>query len=296
MQAVRFSPLGECLAVLVVAGSLVLFSGCETKKQARAPGGSEEGQVSSGEATTENGTSPEATGATKKVKFGEVTLAGTVKIKGGPAATPLDISAKPECGKQRVAEGMGALNAETIVAGADGGLKDCIVFISKGLGRYNAKDFVAYGHPEKVVIDQKGCQYIPHVFALHKDQTVLIKNSDPFLHNVSIPQLSFNLSMPNVGEETRERFFKKTGPHVCQCSVHPWMSAYAYVVSNPFFSQTGEDGKFSIGKLPDADGTYTVEAWHQKDRKLKAPKPQRITVKNGAVVEGNIVFEFTYKG
>ena len=278
---------------------LALISGCETKKQAKAPGGSEQNSVGvdsgSTPGTTETG-GGEAGGSPKQ-KFGSVALTGIVKIAGAPARVALDISAKPECGKQREAQSLGPLNAETVVAGADGGLKDCIVYISKGLGRYNLKDMGTYGHPAKVVIDQRGCQYVPHVFAVMADQEVVIKNSDPFLHNVSIPTLSFNLSMPSVGEESRARFFnRKKGSQACQCSVHPWMNAYAYVVKNPFFAKTGSDGKFTINKLPDADGTYTVEVWHEKDRKLKAPKAQKITVKDGAVVEGNIVFEFTYKG
>ena len=299
MQADRFSPLGVGVVVLMIAGLLALISGCETKKQARAPGGSEQNSVGvdSGTPAGTSETGGGEAGGSPKQKFGAVALTGIVKIAGAPARVALDISAKPECGKQREAQSLGPLNVETIVAGADGGLKDCIVYISKGLGRYNLKDMATYGHPAKVVIDQKGCQYIPHVFAVMDDQEVVIKNSDPFLHNVSIPTLSFNLSMPSVGEKNRPRFFnRKTGSQICQCSVHPWMNAYAYVVKNPFFAKTGADGKFTIGKLPDGDGTYTVEVWHERDRKLKAPKAQKITVKDGAVVEGNIVFEFTYKG
>ena len=289
-------------AVAAVALLALLFAGCETKKQASEPGGSQFGKAastaseSSGAAGT--GDASTASVAEKKEKFGSVTFAGMVKVTGtAPPSVELDISAKPECGKQRKALELGGLPAENLVVGPGGGLKDCIIFISKGLGSYKARDMVTYGHPAKVVIDQKGCQYVPHVFAVMADQEVVIKNSDPFLHNVSIPTLSFNLSMPTVGEENRTRFFnRKNGSQACQCSVHPWMNAYAYVVKNPFFAKTGSDGKFTINKLPDADGSYTVEVWHEKDRKLKAPKAQKITVKDGAVVEGNIVFEFTYKG
>ena len=292
-----FSPRSAAAVAVLLA---LLFAGCETKKQASEPGGSEFGKAASttSEGPGEAGTGAGSTASSAKEKFGSVSFTGLVKVTGtAPAPVELDTSAKPECGKQRQAFEQGTLSAENLVVGADGGLKDCIVFISKGLKGYKAKDMVTYGHPAKVVIDQKGCQYIPHVFAVMADQEVVIKNSDPFLHNVSIPSLGFNLSMPSVGEENRARFFnRKTGSQVCQCSVHPWMNAYAYVVKNPFFSKTGGDGKFTINKLPDADGTYTVEVWHEKDRKLKAPKAQKITVKDGAVVEGNIVFEFTYKG
>ncbi len=299
MKVTRFSPPGVVVVVILTAGLSVLPAGCETKKQAKLAGGSEHGKKGSGADASSDpvATAGDSSGAAPKEKFGTVSLSGLVKVTGTPpASVKLDTSAKPECGKQRQALGLGDLAGEKIVVGVDGGFKDCIVFISKGLGRYNLKDMETYGHPAEVVIDQKGCQYVPHVFAVMQNQEVVIKNSDPYLHNVSIPALSFNLSMPDVGEEKKPKFFKKAGPAVCQCSVHPWMSAYAFVVKNPFFSKTGADGKFTIGKFPDADGTYTVEVWHERDRKLKAPKAQKITVKDGAVVEGNIVFEFTYKG
>lgn len=301
MKVTRFSPRGFVAAVFVMAALAALSAGCETKEQAKLAGGSEHNKNGSATAADSGSTAGAATtsGAASREKFGAVSLSGLVKVTGTPPApVQLDTAAKPECGKQRQALGLGELMAEKIVVGADGGLKDCIVYISKqkGLPRYYSKDMVAYGHPATVVLDQKGCQYIPHVFAVWKNQDVVIKNSDPYLHNVNIPLLNFNLSMSDVGEEKKPKFFKKASPHTCQCSVHPWMTAYAFVVETPFFSQTGVDGKFTIGKLPDADGTYTVEVWHEKDRKLKRPKAQKITVKDGALVEGNIVFEFIYKG
>ena len=300
MQANRFSPLGACLGAVLIAGCAVIFPGCETKEQAREPGGTahnkDDAAGTGGTETAVDGGG--SSGGASKIKFGSVELTGLVTVMGRPKAIePVNISEKIDCVKQREAAGLGVLNPEALVIGAEGGLKDCVVFIKKLPGRrYNAKDMVSYGHPAEVVINQQGCQYVPHVFTLHKDQEVVIKNSDPFLHNVSIPKLKVNLSMPNIQEVRKKKFFKKQEVYACACSVHPWMSAYAYVVQTPFFSKTGEDGKFTIGKLPDADGEYTVEVWHETVRRLKAPKPQKITVKDKAVVEGNIVFQFTYKG
>ena len=47
-----------------------------------------------------------------------------------------------------------------------------------------------------------------------------------------------------------------------KCDVHPWMSSYAAVFNNPFFSVTKQDGKFTISNI-DA-GTYELQAWHEK--------------------------------
>jgi len=47
-----------------------------------------------------------------------------------------------------------------------------------------------------------------------------------------------------------------------ECNVHGWMHAKGFVMDNPFFAVTGEDGSFTIKGLP--AGTYTIEAWHEK--------------------------------
>jgi hypothetical protein len=40
------------------------------------------------------------------------------------------------------------------------------------------------------------------------------------------------------------------------------MSAYVAVFTNPFFSVTGNDGKFTISGLD--PGTYEITAWHER--------------------------------
>jgi hypothetical protein len=40
------------------------------------------------------------------------------------------------------------------------------------------------------------------------------------------------------------------------------MSAWAAVLTHPYYAVTGKDGKFSIPNLP--PGTYEIEAWHEK--------------------------------
>ena len=40
------------------------------------------------------------------------------------------------------------------------------------------------------------------------------------------------------------------------------MLAWVYVVDNPYFAQTGDDGTFSIGDVP--PGEYTLAVWQEE--------------------------------
>jgi hypothetical protein len=57
-----------------------------------------------------------------------------------------------------------------------------------------------------------------------------------------------------------------------KCNVHGWMSAYAGVVSHPYFAVSANGGAFELKSLP--AGTYTVEAWHEK----LGTKTQTVTI------------------
>ena len=70
-----------------------------------------------------------------------------------------------------------------------------------------------------------------------------------------------------------------------KCDVHPWMTAYVLVASNPFFAVTGDDGSFKITGLP--AGSYTVEAWHER----YGAKTAQITVADGKPAEASFQFE-----
>jgi len=188
---------------------------------------------------------------------GAGTIAGTVHYVGKvPNLKPLSVSAEPVCAKMHP-----TVPNEALVLGSGDTMANVVVRVTKGLAA--GKTWPAPKEP--VVMDQKGCQYIPHVMGLMVGQPFKVLNSDGILHNVhALPKVNrqFNMAMPPTRKEAIETFTKAEGMFTVKCDVHPWMQAFVGVFTHPFFSVTKTDGKYSIGDLP--AGTYEIEAWHER--------------------------------
>lgn len=173
---------------------------------------------------------------------------------------------------------------ESIVVGESGELANVVVSIVAPEG----KELKGEVPTEPAVLDQVGCQYTPHVIALMVGQEFIVKNSDPFLHNVhSIPLDNdpVNFGQPNKDPgKNITKSIKVAERFIIKCDVHPWMLTHVNAFEHPFFAVTKEDGAFSIPTKGLEDGTYTLEIWQEK---LAAePITQEIEVKDGkATVE-----------
>ena len=185
-------------------------------------------------------------------------ITGVISLKGTPPAarelTP--IKDDPNC----AAMYPGALPKTMFyVVGATGELADVIVSL-KGVPSQVANASVA-----PAVLDQKGCLYYPQILAVQTGQKVIVKNSDPCVHNVHTkptanPEAN-QVQMPGGADLTFT--FDKPEPFLkFQCDVHPWMFAWVTVVDSPYFAVSDKDGKFTIKNVP--PGKYTLEAAHRK--------------------------------
>jgi len=208
------------------------------------------------------------------------TITGTVTYEGKvPALKPLDVAAEPVCAKKHP-----TVPNEVLVLGPGNTMANIMVRVVGGLPA--GKTYPPPAQP--VVMDQQGCQYVPHVMGIMVGQQFKVLNSDGVLHNVhALPNVNqqFNLAMPPARKEATATFGKEEGMFVIKCDVHPWMRSYIGVMSNPFFVVTRTDGKFEIPNLP--AGTYQIEAWHERLGTQKAS----VTV--GATETKPVSFKFT---
>ena len=208
------------------------------------------------------------------------TVSGKINFTGtAPANEQISMAADPTCASLH----SGPVFAETVIANSNGTLKNVFVYVKEGL---EGKTFPAPTTP--VTIDQKGCQYHPHVFGIQVGQPLEIINSDSTLHNVhSLANQSkqFNLGMPIQGMKLSKKFENPEVMVKFKCDVHPWMSAHIGVLSHPYYGVSGDEGTFEIKDLP--AGTYTIEAWHEK----YGTQTQSVTVTDQPA---NV--EFTFNG
>ena len=205
-------------------------------------------------------------------------IVGTVNYTGKvPTLKPIAMNADPGC----AAKHKTPVPNEALVLGPGNTMANVMVRVKgpvKGTFPPPAKP---------AVIDQKGCQYTPHVLGIRVGQTLQLKNSDGLLHNVhALPKVNtpFNMAMPANRTTADTKFGKEEGMFLIKCDVHPWMSAYVGVFSNPFYAVSGKDGKFKISGLP--PGTYDVEAWHEK----LGTKTAKVTVAEGKPGAANFSF------
>jgi plastocyanin len=209
-------------------------------------------------------------------------LTGTITLKGTPPAENSfegAMQADPNC----TALYKSAFpTTHFYVVNASGGLADVVVSITGVPASSGASAAPA-------VLDQKGCVYVPSILVVQTGQKVVVKNSDPCVHNVhTVPKENEMKNMVQMagGPDLEFTFDKPEAFLKFQCDVHPWMFAWVTVVDSPYFALSDKDGKFTIKNIP--NGKYKVEFAHRKLGKQSFD----IEVKDGAATQN---CEFTVK-
>lgn len=189
-------------------------------------------------------------------------ISGTVKFKGtAPAPKKLDV------GKDKEVCDKSAKFDQSLVV-KDGNLANAVVTLTDIKSGKKAE-------LKKVVLDQNGCEYKPHVLAFQAGSPIEILNPDGILHNVhsySKVNSAFNMAQPKFKKSLEVKIEKPEAVEV-KCDVHGWMHGWLVATPNPYYAVTDGSGAFKLENVP--AGSYTVEVWHEKLGK----STQKVTVK-----------------
>ncbi len=143
--------------------------------------------------------------------------------------------------------------------GPNGGLGDVVVAL-----QVTGKSTGASAPP--AVLDQRGCIYLPGIMAIQTGQKLVVKNSDPCIHNVHTTSKNGNPEHNDAqmagGPDLTYTFDKPEDFMKFQCDVHPWMFAWVTIEDSPYYCVTDTNGDFTIKDVP--PGTYTITASHRK--------------------------------
>jgi hypothetical protein len=143
---------------------------------------------------------------------------------------------------------------------------------------------------QTVTLDQPHCAFIPHALTLFPSyydgktkrekptgQKFSLNNSAPVAHNAKWKGSAFNddniTIKPKGGIEAQLKADPK--PVVFACSIHGWMSAYAWVFDHPFAAVTNDKGEYKIENVPTGVDLQIV-AWHESGQYLTKGKGDTI--------------------
>ena len=193
------------------------------------------------------------------------TVAGTIAFAGPkPARQTISMAADEGC--QTAHAGKPAYD-EALLVGKNGRLANAFVYIQSGL---EGRTFEP--NTEAVVLDQRGCMFVPRVIGIRPGQILDLNNGDAVAHNVHPLPLNnreWNQEQAPQAPTVEHRFARPEIMIPVKCNIHAWMHSYIGVVDHPYFAVTGPDGTFAWKNVPPGD--YTVAVWHEKLGKLEQP-------------------------
>ena len=183
------------------------------------------------------------------------TITGAVHLVGDPSkSVKLEITKDHSCcGSAKV--------SPRLVVGKAGAVKNAVVYLD---AITEGKKFPV---TPKVLLNQKKCEYDPHVLIVPQGTQMDIVNGDPILHNVHAycgMQSTFNIAQPIKGQCTtiKRTQLSKPGPVTLTCDAgHPWMSGFVFVAPHPYYAITDKNGNFRLENVP--PGKYTLRMWHE---------------------------------
>jgi plastocyanin len=211
--------------------------------------------------TFREGAPPRVTTPTQKV---DIAAAPQPKVGGSSEAD--DEAAKVPPPKVELGSITGTLQVDGKAANTFG-----LITLEPASGKWKPRT------PKRVVVEQRGREFLPSLVAVPVGSTISFPNFDNVFHNVfsTSPLAPFDLGLYKAGE-AREFRFEKEGIIRLGCNLHANMSAHIAVVSAPAYTVTDEKGNFKFKRV--IPGKYKLRGWSVRS---SAPITQDVTVKPG---------------
>jgi hypothetical protein len=194
------------------------------------------------------------------------------------------------------------------------GVANVVVWVMPPKGNYFEIHKKYLKRPERVVIDQPHCAFLPFVSVyqpyywdgknkVETGQELIFKNSATVSHNsrmvsgnknfagfnpLLLPDTELNVTKEYKG--TSKEVVPYHLPYTLDCSIHLWMGAKVYVFDHPYYAVTNAKGEFEIPLVP-AGAEIRLMGHHDETGyvirpELKAGRP--ITIKAGEKMVVNL--------
>lgn len=215
-------------------------------------------------------------------------IAGVVKLNGEkPAPKAYNLITFPNpvyCGQ--ISTGSGWRLLDEFRVGEEGGLKNVVVMLE---GVTEGKPFDDRPAP---TIEARDCRFAPPVVVVREEEEIEVVNMDPIMHDVQAyetapfgSEIMFHRPLRlnpfhqwGTGNDHDHRpgeplvnpvsFSKGRRLFYLECGFHEYMQIWGISVSNPYYTITDEQGRFTIADIP--EGVYRIVAWHPGMRGILA--------------------------
>ncbi|GEM_PF-5724998 len=192
--------------------------------------------------------------------------ASTQEIRGrvvwqGPVPAPerVEVKAKPGQGPDSI-QGCGhEKESPELRVDPSGGVENVVVWVEG--------DGLVPPAQGTVLLDQKACEFLPHVLAVRAGDRIAIRNSDQVVHSVRVFQEGKPSYLMNQWQKVKARDLywnaETPGRYVARCGVHLWMHAWIVVLPPAFSAISDASGEFRLlNSLP--PGKHRLHFWHEK--------------------------------
>lgn len=215
------------------------------------------------------------------------TFSGVIKLKGEiPDLPPLVEKNDPDTKDAAVCAANAIPDESLLVDRKSRGIANVFVYLRKR--PENLPEDAAKPEKKSVVLERKGCRYVPHTTIVRTNQKVKVVSRDKIAHNTHFypfKNTAYGILVPREGEVLLREFDRPEPlPMKVGCDIHPWMEAWVLVVDHPFAAVTDQDGKFKIEGLP--PGLHEFWFWHEESGWLE--KSYKVTVKAGQETKINL--------